>query len=79
MSDTTKLIYPPFWLVWSRAAKFSGQEHATEERALAQAEDLAKAYPGCSFIVLKATHGRQHAQMMHVEFNDIAAPGATAV
>lgn len=52
MADPTADPPPPFWLVWNRNGRKPVYEHASYYSARAEAERLAKAFPGNAFYVL---------------------------
>lgn len=62
MNDVTK--HDPFWIVWSPTGDRPPRyRHETERSATAEAERLAQARPGCTFIVLASVCARRFGVM----------------
>lgn len=49
-----KYEYPEFYFVWTKKGHVPRKTHTTGEKAMKEAERLAKLHPGRKFIVLKA-------------------------
>ncbi len=61
---------PFFWLVWNTNGSVAKRRHASEASALAEAERLALAHPGQTFVVLKPVAGRSIVGMQEILFNE---------
>ncbi len=62
MNDVTK--HDPFWLVWCpTGARPPRYRHTKQATAVAEAERLAQAYPGRTFIVLSSVCARRFGSM----------------
>jgi hypothetical protein len=55
MSRGDPVEEPPFWLVWREGGFAPRFKHSDQEAAEAEAQRLAKEYPGYSFAVLAPT------------------------
>lgn len=62
MSD--EVTAKPFWVVWCPAARPPFVRHDTEQRAVEEAERLARQYIGETFYVLRSVAARQSLDML---------------
>lgn len=52
-----------FWMVWNIGGNPPRVQHGYEHVAISEAERLARANPGETFVVLEATHARKVSDM----------------
>lgn len=62
----------PFWMVWNEQGRLPAVKHTLYQRAVAEAERLARQCPGQRFYVLQATEMRCVNDMVRVALREVA-------
>lgn len=71
---STQSLQRSFWLVWNPANTRSPEyRHFSEASAINEAERLAAAYPGATFVVLHSVCARRCATMERIDLSGLSA------
>lgn len=71
--STVSSTLPGFWVVWNPTRRSVGDRHYSQDSAVREAERLAGAHPGETFVVLRSVCARRCGKMELVDLTSSEA------